>query len=75
MTGIDGVQTAGTIIGAAFTLLRLVGHVDQDDRDLALRAVEHEIEMLPAINPAIQETPAVLLTLRADLAAWRNPVA
>ena len=75
MVGVDGVQTAGTIIGAAFTLLRLVCHLHDDDRELALRAVDHEIAMLPVINPAVQETPAVLLTLRADLAAWRNPTA
>lgn len=73
MDGVDGVETATFLTSAAFVLLRLVGHLDEDDRRLALEALDFQIRMLPVINPAVTETPAVLRTQRDDLAAWRNP--
>ena len=73
MSGVDGVETAMFISSAAFVLLRLVGHLSEDDRLLALAALDLQIRILPEINPAITTTPPVLLTQRDDLASWRNP--
>ncbi|NYD41969.1 hypothetical protein [Nocardioides panaciterrulae] len=73
MTGVDGIETAGFITSAAFVLLRLVGHLGEDDRRLALEALDFQIRMLPEINSTFAETPAVLRTQRDDLASWRNP--
>lgn len=39
MAGVNGIETAQFVVGAAFTLLRLTGRFDEDDRALALLAV------------------------------------
>ena len=73
MSGVDDLETATLITSAAFVLLRLVGHLDEDDRRLALEALDFQIRILPEINSAISQTPPALLTQRDDLASWRNP--
>jgi len=73
MSGMDGLETAIFITSAAFVLLRLVGHLREDDRQLALEALDFQIRILPEINSAITQTPPALLTQRDDLASWRNP--
>lgn len=73
MSGVDGMETATFIASAAFVLLRLTGHLSDGDRRVALDALDFQIRMLPEINSAITETPAVLLRQRDDLASWRNP--
>ena len=40
MEGVDGIETAQFVIGAAFTLLRLTGRLPDDDRALALEALD-----------------------------------
>jgi len=74
MDGVDGLETATFLTSAAFVLLRLVGHIDEDDRRLALEALDFQIRMLRVIDSGVAETPPVLRTQRDDLAAWRNPV-
>jgi uncharacterized protein YfeS len=73
MEGVDGIETASFITSAAFVLLRLVGHLDETDRELALAAVDFQIRTLPMINPEFQETPRALRIQRDDLTRWRNP--
>lgn len=65
MTDGEGEDEAAMIRGAAFTLLRLTGRISEDDRALALEALDFEIEQYG-------EEPA-LLTQRRDLASWSNP--
>ena len=72
MTGVDGIETATFVVSAAFVVLRLAGRLEEDDRLLALEALDFLIGMLPEVNPAITETPAALLRQRDDLASWRN---
>lgn len=73
MSGVDGIETAMFITSAAFVLLRLAGHLNEDDRRLALEALDFQIRILPGINPVLADTPPALLTQRADLASWRGP--
>jgi hypothetical protein len=73
MDGVDGMETATFLTSAAFVLLRLVGHLDEDDRRIALAALDFQIRTLPVINPSVTETPAALRIQREDLASWRNP--
>lgn len=70
MSGVDGIETASFIISAGFVLLRLIGHLSEQDRHLMLQALDFQIRILPEINPAVTETPAALLIQRRDLAAW-----
>ncbi|MEJ7794286.1 MAG: hypothetical protein WKF50_01950 [Nocardioides sp.] len=65
MEGVNGIETAQWITGAAFTLLRLTGRLPEDDRALALEALEFRI----ATSGPEQE----LVVQRDDLVAWRNP--
>jgi uncharacterized protein YfeS len=65
MEGVDGIETAMFITSAAFVLLRLVGRIDDDDRALALEALEFQL--------AQGNGEPVLERQRTDLAAWRNP--
>lgn len=66
LDGIDGIETAKFISSAAFVLLRLAGHINEEDRRQALAALDFQIRVCA-------ETPAVLRTQRHDLATWRNP--
>lgn len=65
MTDGEGEDEAAMIRGAAFTLLRLTGRISENDRALALEALDFEIEQYG-------EDPA-LLTQRRDLQSWTNP--
>jgi uncharacterized protein YfeS len=67
MEGVDGIETAQFVIGAAFTLLRLTGRISEDDRAIALLAVGF------LIDHAGPEPDRVLLVQRDDLLSWRNP--
>ncbi|HYH34801.1 MAG TPA: hypothetical protein VD814_06585 [Nocardioides sp.] len=73
MEGVDGIETASFVASAAFVLLRLVGHLDEADRQRALAALDFQIGILPVINPGIREVPEVLRIQHEDLASWRNP--
>jgi len=73
MEGIDGLDTAMTVRSAAFVLLRLVGRLSEEDRRLALEALDFEIGIIPSINPDLADTPAALLTQRQDLTSWVDP--
>lgn len=73
MDGVDGLDTAMQVRSAAFVLLRLVGHLHEPDRQLALEALDFEIGIIPRINPELADTPAELLTQRRDLVSWQNP--
>jgi hypothetical protein len=68
-----GVQTASFIVSAAFVLLRLTGHLDEEDRQLAVAALDFQVQMLHDRGPADGGPPRVLLTQRDDLVSWRNP--
>jgi uncharacterized protein YfeS len=72
MTGVDGIETATFITSAAFVLLRLIGHLNEDDRQVALDALDFHIRLLGETNRAGAEA-RVLLTQRDDLLSWRNP--
>jgi uncharacterized protein YfeS len=74
MQGVDGLQTAGFISSAAFVLLRLVGTLDDSDRELALAALDFQIDILPVVAPGNDAAVELLRVQRDDLAAWRNPV-
>src|SRR5688572_30368422 len=65
MEGVDGTETAQFLVGAAFTLLRLTGWISDDDRALAVQALDFRIGTFGS-------TPA-LVVQRDDLASWRNP--
>ena len=65
MEGMDGIETAQFLVSAAFVLLRLTGHVSDDDRSLALEALEFRV--------ARTGDDPVLRRQRDDLRAWRNP--
>ena len=58
MEGVGGVETAMFLTSAAFVLLRLVGHLDEEEQRIALEALDFHIRMLPVLNPPITETPA-----------------
>jgi uncharacterized protein YfeS len=73
MEGIDGLDTAMAVRSAAFVLLRLVGHLSEDDRRLALEALDFEIGIIRRIDPDLADTPATLLTQRRDLTTWVDP--
>lgn len=73
MGGIDGLDTAMAVRSAAFVLLRLMGHLSEDDRRLALEALDFEIGIIPRIDPAFADTPAALLAQRRDLTTWVDP--
>jgi len=67
MEGVDGIETAQFVVGAAFTILRLTGRLSEDDRAIALLAVGFRIDH------AGPEPDRVLLVQRDDLLSWRNP--
>jgi uncharacterized protein YfeS len=77
MAGINHLDQAAIVRGAAFTLLRLTGHLNDRDRELALRTIEYEIQTTanPGWLPA--EARAQLLPplhrQREDLLTWINP--
>ncbi len=77
MAGIDDLSEAAVVRGAAFTLLRLVGHLGQRDRETVLRCIDYEIETTsdPGWLPveARDQLLPPLHTQRADLLSWRNP--
>jgi uncharacterized protein YfeS len=73
MEGVDGIETAMMVTSAAFVLLRLVGHLAEEDRRLALEAVDFQVRTVGDMNPGIGEALDVLRTQRDDLASWRNP--
>ncbi|KZE91614.1 hypothetical protein AVP41_01158 [Microbacterium sp. TNHR37B] len=60
----EGVDAATIIVGAAFTLLRLTGHIDAPGREHAMRALD---VLIDRYGP--QED---LLRQRQDLDAWRR---
>ena len=70
MEGTDGLQTASAIRGAAFTLLRLAGHLGEEDRSLALDVIDFELTTMDWLT---EEERQPLLTQRADLASWTDP--
>ena len=65
MEGADGIETAVFVVGAAFVLLRLAGHLPDEDRALALEALDFQIGRVGEQPP--------LLTQRDDLRSWSNP--
>lgn len=65
MAGVNGIETVQFVVGAAFTLLRLTGRLDEDDRALALLAVGFLIDQ---VGPERE-----LVVQRDDLLTWRNP--
>jgi len=67
MEGVDGIETAQYVVGAAFTLLRLTGRISEEDRAIALLAVAFLIDHVGA-EPATE-----LVVQRDDLLTWRNP--
>ena len=73
MQDVDGLETAMTVTSAAFVLLRLVGHLGEEDRRLALEAVDFQIRTVTDMNPGIDRELDVLKTQREDLESWRNP--
>jgi len=73
MAGVDGLESAMFITSAAFVVLRLAGRLTDDDRRLALEALDFMIRTLPAVNASLSETPVPLLTQRSDLLSWSNP--
>lgn len=73
MSGVDGLETASFVVSAAFVLLRLVGHLSDDDRQVALQALDFQVRVLGEVDAAHAEPPRTLLTQRDDLTSWRNP--
>ncbi|MCH1865028.1 hypothetical protein [Nocardioides sp. CFH 31398] len=71
MEGIDGVDTAALVVGAAFVLLRLTGRLNDGDRALAIEAVDYQLRALPQISEDLTDPPQ-LLTIRRDLQSWTN---
>jgi uncharacterized protein YfeS len=71
MDGVDGIETATFITSAAFVLLRLTGHLNDDDRQLALDALNFHIGLGETNGAGTEDR--VLLTQRDDLLSWRNP--
>ena len=65
MEGVDGIETAMFIVGAAFVLLRLTGRISDDDRSLALEALDFQLGQVGEQPP--------LVTQRDDLRSWSNP--
>lgn len=68
---------AAIVRGAAFTLLRLIGHLLEEDREIALRCIEYEIKIYADPGWLSEEARVDLLpplqVQRADLRSWRNP--
>jgi uncharacterized protein YfeS len=77
MSGIDHVDQAAIVRGAAFTLLRLVGHISERDRETALGCLDYEIRTTSDPGWLSEEARDQLLPAlhiqRADLLSWRNP--
>ncbi|WP_310528172.1 hypothetical protein [Nocardioides sp.] len=77
MSGINYLDQAAIVRGAAFTLLRLIGHLSQQDRETALRCIDYEITTTTDPSWLSEEARNQLLpplhTQRADLLSWRNP--
>ncbi|GAA0988853.1 hypothetical protein ENKNEFLB_00154 [Nocardioides aquaticus] len=75
--GIDYLDQAALIRGAAFTLLRLTGHLSVDDRALALRTIEYETQTTADPGWLPQEVREQMLPAlhvqREDLLSWANP--
>lgn len=71
MEGVDGLETAMMVGSAAFVLLRLVGHLGEEDRRLALEALDFQVRTVADMNPGVGSD--VLRIQRDDLASWRNP--
>jgi uncharacterized protein YfeS len=67
MAGVDGIETAQFVVGAAFTLLRLTGRISEEDRAIALLAAGFRIDQ------AGGEPDRALVVQRDDLLTWRNP--
>ncbi|MCR6031585.1 hypothetical protein GGQ22_09010 [Nocardioides sp. zg-579] len=77
MAGIDHLDQAAIVRGAAFTLLRLVGHLGEEDRQTVLRVLDYEIATTADPGWLPQEARDQLVPplerQRGDLLAWRNP--
>lgn len=77
MAGIDHLDQAETVRGAAFTLLRLTGHLNPGDRETAVRCLDYEIATTSDPGWLSEEVRNDLLTpllrQREDLLSWRNP--
>jgi len=77
MAGIDYLDQAAIVRGAAFTLLRLIGHLSHGDRETVLRCIDYEIETTADPGWLSAETRNHLLPplhiQREDLLSWRNP--
>lgn len=77
MSGINYLDQAAIVRGAAFTLLRLTGHLSDKDRALALRSIEYEVQTTadPGWLPleAREQLLPPLLLQRSDLLSWTNP--
>jgi len=77
MAGIDYLDQAAIVRGAAFTLLRLIGHLSLEDRETVLHCIDFEIET--TADPAWLSAEArnqllpALHIQREDLLSWRNP--
>ena len=71
MAGVDGLETATFVTSAAFVLLRLTGHLNDDDRQLALDALDFHIGLGEANGAGTEDR--VLLTQRDDLLSSRDP--
>ena len=65
MEGVDGIETAMFIVAAAFVLLRHTGRIADDDRALALEALDFQIAQVGEQQP--------LRVQRDDLGSWSNP--
>jgi uncharacterized protein YfeS len=77
MSGIDHLDQASIVRGAAFTLLRLVGHLSDQDRETAVRCIDYEIATISAPDWLSEEARSQLLPAlhvqRDDLLSWSNP--
>jgi uncharacterized protein YfeS len=77
LAGIDYLDQAAIVRGAAFTLLRLVGHLSPADRERVLRCIDYEIETTADPGWLSAEARDQLLpplrVQREDLVSWRNP--
>lgn len=76
MSGIDHLDQAAIVRGAAFTVLRLTGRISLEDRERVLRSLEYEIRTtadphwLPA--DARDRLLPPLYVQREDLLSWRG---
>lgn len=75
--GIDHLDQAALTRGAAFTLLRLTGHLSVGDRALVLRTIEYETRTTADPGWLPQEVREQLLPAlhvqREDLLSWADP--